>query len=271
MISREATFAGSEGRVFYRAWEPGTPPHRIVIIVHGYAEHSARYTHVGEILAAAGSAVYAEDHLGHGHSDGERALIADFEHVVDDLASLAGIAAAEHPGLPVIFAGHSMGGLLASRYAQRHPEKVAGLILMGAVIGDWRWAREVLDAPAMPDPPTDWSGMSRDPETVRQYTTDPLVYRDRYKRPLLEAEVVALDRFNAEIGRLTMPVLFLHGHADPYVWYRTSLEAACRTPTADLVVRVFPGARHELVNETNRAEVLGEIVRFVARVAPARR
>lgn len=271
MISREATFAGSEGRVFYRAWEPGTPPHRIVIVVHGYAEHSARYDHVGEILAAAGSAVYAEDHLGHGHSDGERALIVDFEHVVDDLAALAGIAAAEHPGLPVIFAGHSMGGLLASRYAQRHPEKVAGLILMGAVIGDWRWAREVLEEPAMPDPPSDWSGMSRDPETVRRYTADPLVYRGRYKRPLLEAEVVALDRFNAEVGRLRMPVLFLHGHADPFVWYRTSLEAACRCPTDDLVVRVFPGARHELVNETNRAEVLGEIVRFVARVAPARR
>jgi alpha-beta hydrolase superfamily lysophospholipase len=271
MNSREATFAGSEGAVFYRAWEPGTPPHRIVIIVHGYAEHSARYTHVAEILAAAGSAVYIEDHLGHGHSDGERALITDFEHIVKDLEALAGIAAAEHPGLPVVFAGHSMGGLLASRYAQRHPDRVAGLILMGAVIGDWRWARETLEKPEMPDPPTDWSGMSRDPETVRQYSTDPLVYRGRYKRPLLEAEVVALDRFNAEIGRLTMPVLFLHGHADPFVWYRTSLEAACRTPTADLVVRVFPGARHELVNETNRAEVLGEIVRFVTRVAPARR
>ena len=271
MNSRDATFAGSEGAVFYRAWEPATPPHRVLIIVHGYAEHSARYTHVAEVLVAAGSAVYAEDHLGHGHSDGVRALITDFEHVVDDLATLAGIAAAEHPGLPVIFAGHSMGGLLAARYAQRHPEKVAGLILMGAVIGDWRWAREVLEKPVMPDPPTDWSGMSRDPETVRQYGTDPLVYRDRYQRPLLEAEVVALDHCNADIGRISMPVLFLHGHADPFVWYRTSLEAACRFPTPDLVARVFPGARHELVNETNRAEVLGEIVRFVSRLAPARR
>jgi alpha-beta hydrolase superfamily lysophospholipase len=271
MNTREATFQGSEGAVFYRAWEPITPPHRIVMLVHGYAEHSARYTHVAEILMAAGSAVYAEDHLGHGHSDGERALIADFEHVVDDLATLADIAAAEHPGLPLILAGHSMGGLLASRLAQRHPGRIAGLILLGAVIGDWRWAREVLEQPAMPDPPTDWSGMSRDPVAVRQYSTDPLVYRDRYKRPLLEAEVVALDRFNADIGRLTMPVLVLHGHADPFVWYRTSLEAACRCPTSDLAVRVFPGARHELVNETNRVEVLGEIVRFVTRVTPARR
>ena len=271
MITREATFPGSEGNVFYRAWGPETPPHRIVIIVHGYAEHSARYTHVAEILSAAGSAVYAEDHLGHGRSDGERALIADFEHVVDDLEALAAIAAAEHPGLPLLFVGHSMGGLLASRYAQRHPEKVAGLVLLGAVIGDWTWARDALRQPAMPDPPTDWSGMSRDPATVLDYSTDPLVYRGRYRRPLLEAEVVALDRFNAEVDRLTMPVLFLHGQADPFVYYRTSLEAVCRFPTGDLTMRVFPGARHELVNETNRAEVIGEIIRFVTRVAPARR
>ena len=271
MITREANFTGSEGSVFYRAWEPETPPHRIVVIVHGYAEHSARYTHVAEILTAAGSATYAEDHLGHGHSDGERALITDFEHVVDDLEALAAIAAAEHPGLPVLFIGHSMGGLLSSRYAQRHPERVAGLVLMGAVIGDWTWARDALREPAMPDPPNDWSGMSRDPAAVRDYSTDPLVYRGRYRRPLLEAEVVALDRFNAGVDRLTMPVLFLHGHADPFVYYRTSLEAACRLPTGDLTVRVFPGARHELVNEINRAEVIGEIIRFAVRVAPARR
>jgi alpha-beta hydrolase superfamily lysophospholipase len=271
MTTGESTFPGSEGSVFYRAWEPATPPHRIVIIVHGYAEHSARYTHVAEILVAAGSAVYAEDHLGHGRSDGERALITDFEHVVDDLEALASLASAAHPGLPVLFIGHSMGGLLASRYAQRHPERVAGLVLMGAVIGDWTWARDALRQPAMPDPPTDWSGMSRHPGAVQEYTTDPLVYRGRYQRPLLEAEVLALDRFNAEVDRITMPVLFLHGREDPYVYYRTSLEAACRLPTGDLAIRVFPGARHELVNETNRAEVIGEILRFVTRVAPARR
>ncbi|HSQ37126.1 MAG TPA: alpha/beta hydrolase, partial [Acidimicrobiia bacterium] len=78
--------------MFYRAWGPETPSHRIVIIVHGYAEHSARYTHVAEILTAAGSVVYAEDHLGHGRSDGERALITDFEHIVDDLTALTDIA-----------------------------------------------------------------------------------------------------------------------------------------------------------------------------------
>jgi alpha-beta hydrolase superfamily lysophospholipase len=264
----EGRFAGSEGQVFYRAWLPEGEVRRILLMVHGYAEHSARYAHVGDLLAAGGTAVYAEDHIGHGRSDGERALITDFEHVVDDLHTLAAIAGDAHPGEPLFVAGHSMGGLLASRFTQRSPGLVSGLILLGAVVGDWTWARDVLRLPEMPDPPESWEGMSRDPETVRRYSTDPLVYRDRYKRRLLEAEVIALDRFRAESGRVDVPVLFLHGEADPFVDYRTSLAAAKAFPTLDLTVRVYPGARHELVNETNREQVLGEITAFLERLAP---
>jgi alpha-beta hydrolase superfamily lysophospholipase len=151
---------------------------------------------------------------------------------------------------------------------QRSEHDVAGLILLGAVVGDWTWARDVLQEPEMPPPPESWDGMSRDAETVRQYSTDPLVYRERYKRPLLEAEVVALDRFRDEIDRVHIPVLFLHGEDDPFVDYRTSLAAAKAFPTRDLTVRVYPGARHELVNELNRDQVIGEILAFVERVAP---
>ena len=104
-----------------------------------------------EALTAGGTAVYAEDHLGHGHSEGDRALIVDFEHIVDDLETLAGIAADAHPGVPTFFAGHSMGGLLSSRYTQRHPDRVAGLILLGAVVGDWTWARDVLELLGLAD------------------------------------------------------------------------------------------------------------------------
>jgi len=263
----ERTFEGSEGSIFYRAWLPEAP-RRIVVMVHGYAEHSNRYAHVAAALASDGAAVYAEDHIGHGHSDGERALIADFEHVVDDLATLVDLARGDHPGLPVIMLGHSMGGLLASRFAQRHPEVPAGLILCGAVVGDWNWAREVLEGDDMPPAPDEWSGMSRDPRTVHEYTTDPLVYRGAYKRPLLEAEVIALDRFKDQIDRVENPVLFLHGEADPYVPFETSMAAAKAFPTYDLTVRVYPEARHEVLNEINKAEVIGEVADFCLRVAP---
>jgi alpha-beta hydrolase superfamily lysophospholipase len=209
----EASFDGSEGRVFYRRWDPVGPPVRIVLIVHGSAEHGGRYGHVAAALTRRGSVVYADDHLGHGRSDGERALITDFEHVVDDLHTLAGIARGEHPGLPQVLVGHSMGGLLAARFAQRWPGEVAGVAFCGAVIGDWQWARDVLARPELPYVPFDPEALSRDPHVGASYAADPLVYHGQYKRTLLEAEVNALDRFQRDIGRLTIVLTAcLDGH-----------------------------------------------------------
>lgn len=248
-------------------WVPLSEPKRIVVIVHGYAEYGARYEHVARVLVEQGAAVYAQDHVGHGRSDGERALIVDFELVVDDLRSLIDIAVAEHPTLPVVMMGHSMGGLLAARFAQRYPSLLSGVVFLGAVIGDWHWARDVLAQAELPAASTDFSGMSRDPAAVLAYASDPSIYHGPYKRALLEAEMDALDRFQAQVGLLTMPVLFCHGTDDPYVDYRTSLAAVEAMPSTDVTIRLYDGARHELVNETNRAEVIEEIASFVARVA----
>lgn len=259
-------FAGSEGSIHYERWAPDGPPRSVVVVVHGYAEYAARYRHVAERLTADAAVVYGPDHIGHGRSEGERALLTDFSHVVDDLRTLVDIALAEHPGRPVVMIGHSMGGLLTSRFAQEYPDDVAGIVLLGAVIGDWNWAREALAQPELPPATTDFSGMSRDEATVEAYSTDPLIYRGRYKRSLLEAEMVALDLFGANIGLLTMPVLFCHGTDDPFVDYRASLEAVQSMPSSDKTIRLYEGARHELVNETNRDEVIEEIAAFVARV-----
>lgn len=261
------TFEGSAGSVHYQRWSPDRPPTCIAIIVHGYAEYAARYAHVAAQLNAIGAAVYAEDHMGHGHSDGERTLITDFGDVVADLRSLVDIAVAECGDLPIVMIGHSMGGLLSSRFAQTFPAEVSGLVLLGAVIGDWTWARDALAEPELPPATTDFSGMSRDDAEVEKYATDPLIYRGMYKRPLLEAEMVALDQFVADIEHLTMPVLFCHGTDDPFVDYRTSLAAVESMPSNDTTIRLYEGARHELVNETNRDEVIAEISAFVQRVA----
>ena len=261
-----ASFAGSEGNVHYERWEPDGSPARVVVIVHGYAEYGARYRHVARVLVEQDAVVYAPDHLGHGRSDGERALVVDFEHVVDDLRTLVSIALDQHPSMPVVMVGHSMGGLLAARFAQRYPDELAGLALLGAVIGDWHWARKVLAQPKLPEAMTDFSGMSRDPAAVRAYASDPLIYHGPYKRSLLAAEIVALDRFRAQVDRLVMPVLFCHGTDDPFVDYRTSLAAVEAMPATDVTIRLYEGARHELVNETNRDDVIADVADFVATV-----
>lgn len=262
-----ASFEGACGSIHYERWDAAAETTCLAVIVHGYAEYAARYAHVAERLAGVGAVTYGQDHMGHGRSDGERALITDFADVVADLRTLVDIATAEQPGRPVVMIGHSMGGLLTSRFAQRYPDDVAGIVLLGAVIGDWTWAREALAQPELPPATTDFSGMSRDAAEVQAYAADPLIYRGRYKRPLLEAEMIALDLFQEQIDRLTMPVLFCHGDDDPFVDYRTSLAAVEAMPSKDKTIRVYEGARHELVNETNRDEVIDEIVGFVRRVA----
>ena len=262
----EARFDGSEGQIFYRRWDPDGPPVRIVQIQHGYAEHGGRYAHVADALTQNGAVVFAEDHIGHGRSDGERALITDFDHVVDDLETLTRIARAEHPGLPQVLVGHSMGGLLSGLLAQRIPD-MAGVAFCGAVIGDWQWARDVLAEPELPYIPYDPESISRDPEAGASYAADPLVYHGQYKRGLLEAEVVALDRVQEDLGRLTMPVLVLHGTDDPFVPYERSVQAARDMPTEDVTIHIFEGARHEVLNESNRDEIIGHLSEWIERVA----
>lgn len=268
MKQSDGWLQGSHGTVYYRRWVEAAPIRRIVLVIHGYAEHGGRYAHVAEALTAVGAAVYAGDHAGHGRSDGERALITDFERAVDDLRRLAGIARAEHPGVPLVLVGHSMGGLLAGRFAQRWPEEVAGVAFCGAVIGDWAWARRVLAQPELPYIEFDPAALSRDPAVGVAYASDPLVYHGQYKRGLLEAEVAALDRFQADIGRLDMPVLFLHGSEDPFVPHERSLQAVRDMATDDVTIRTYQGARHEVLNESNRAEVIADLTAWIGRFSP---
>ena len=263
----EAEFQGSEGTVFYRRWEPEGPPVRIVQIVHGYAEHGGRYAHVAEALTARGAVVYADDHIGHGRSDGERALITNFDHVLDDLHSLSQIARTEHPGIPLVLVGHSMGGLLSGRFGQRWPDEVSGLAFCGSVIGDWQWARDVLDAPELPHVEFDPLDVSRDPAAGASYAADPLVYHGQYKRGLLQAEVVALDQFAANIDKLTMPVAVLHGTEDPFVPYERSVQAVQDMPTDDVTIHLYEGGRHEVLNEINRDEVISDLASWIDSVA----
>src|SRR3712207_8976792 len=95
------------GRVQARRW-PAADPARLVVLVHGYGEHIGRYEHVARALAARGATVVGPDHVGHGRSGGEQALVEDFEAVIADLRPRVQDARGE---LPVVMVGHSMGGL----------------------------------------------------------------------------------------------------------------------------------------------------------------
>lgn len=267
IAARSGWFEGTEGRIHYQWWEPLSRPQRIVQIVHGYAEHGGRYGHVAAALAANGAAVYADDHIGHGRSDGERALITDFDHVVDDLHYLSVIARGEYPGIPLVLVGHSMGGLLAGLTAERWPDEISGIAFCGSVLGDWEWLRDVLQKTQLPEVPFDPMNLSLDPTVGAAYAVDPLVYHGQYKRGLLAAEAEALDHFQYNIAKLAMPILFMHGTEDPFVPFQRSLEAVEEMPAADKTIHILEGARHEALNETNRDQVIGYLTDWAERVA----
>ena len=183
--------------------------------------------------------------------------------MVDDLIALMTIARDDNPGLPFFLVGHSMGGLLSARVGQRVPELVSGIAFCGSVIGDWDWARNVLEEAELPEIEFDPLAISRDPAVGADYAADPLVYHGQYKRGLLEAEVVALDAFAENIDRLTMPVLYLHCTSDPFVPYERSLQAVRDMPTSDLTTHIYEDGRHEVLNDINKDEVIGHLTAWL--------
>ena len=264
----DVPLAGHAGALHVRAWDHEEPSH-LVVISHGYGEHIGRYDHVAAALGEHGAAVYGLDHLGHGRSDGEPALIADFNAVVDDLHLLVGRARAEHPGLPLVLVGHSMGGLIATRYAQRHGDGLAGLVLSAPLLGN-PGSAFLLGLDPLPEIPIDPSVLSRDEAVWEGYRTDPLNYHGGFKRPTLAAMAAAILDAALDSPRVTGPVLWQHGEADQLVPMAGSERQIDLLANADVERRIYPGARHEIYNETNRAEVLADTTRFIdAAVAPA--
>jgi len=264
----EHTLDGSEGEIAYRVW-PREDPVRVVVLAHGYGEHIGRYEHVAAALGARGAVVAGPDHLGHGRSGGERVLVADYEHVIDDLHAVVEAVTADHPGLPVVLVGHSMGGLIATRYAQRHGDGLAGLVLSGPVLGSWKQATDLLALDEIPDVPLDPDTLSRDPAVGAAYAADELVWHGPFKRTTLESLGAALETIAAAPPLGDLPTLWVHGEEDQLVPVGPSRAGVASLGLSSLREHVFPGARHEVFNETNQDEVIDEVADFIDEVAPA--
>jgi alpha-beta hydrolase superfamily lysophospholipase len=263
---QSSTVAGTRGRIALHEWrESGVEPRYLVLLVHGYGEHAGRYRHVAERLVAHGADVYAPDHLGHGESEGERALIPDGDDIVTDLYVVAERARAEHPGLPLVLLGHSMGGVLAARYVQRHEREVAALVLSAPVIGGNPGFEALLAMDPIPDVPIDPGMLSRDPDVGVAYAADPLVWHGPFKRQTLETMFELIGKI-ADGRRLELPTLWIHGELDQLAPLELTRAAIERVGGRRLEERIYPGAQHEVLNEINQDEVLADVTAFLDRV-----
>lgn len=290
-------------------WSPdeGVAPRAVLQISHGLAEHAGRYRRFAESATARGLVVYADDHRGHGRtarSDAELGVFSahnGWRKLIDDLGRVTERASAEHPGLPRVFFGHSMGSFTAQQVAYERGADFAGVILsasisgrsnplapIGRVVARLERLRiggatpsTLLDtmsfgnfnrafAPAR----TKFEWLSRDPAEVDKYVADP---RCGFKLSaqgwidLLDALYQLADPKNQARVPKDLPMLLIAGEKDPVVgglkFFERLVAEYNRAGLTRYTWKVYPGARHELLNETNRDEVTRDLLDWIDQVA----
>lgn len=279
--SAHATLRAGDGTALAAAsWLPDSP-RAIVLLAHGYGEHTGRYGHVVTALAAHGYAVFALDLRGHGRSSGPRAQIRRFDDYVDDLHLLATDASHTLPDLPVVLLGHSMGGLIAVRYALQHGAGLAALVTSGAAltIGEdvpapVRRAGGLVAAvaPNLPLRTGPADVLSTDPAVERDFGRDPLNYSGPIKAALGHAFSTAAADARRHLAQLTLPLLAMHGAADELTDPAGSELLHTRAASTDKALQLWPGLKHEILNEPSRHEVIAFMLAWLdERFPPERR
>ncbi len=247
-------------------WPHDGEPRGRLLIVHGFAEHGRRYDHVAALLTGMGLDTWAVDLRGHGLSDGRRGHILSFSEYLDDVDVALEQVLGHAPEGPLFLLGHSMGGLIAARYAEHgaHAAELAGLVLsspyvqLAMPVPSWQQAMGRLMSSVWPgfaqETGLDPSGLSHDPEVVRAYAEDPLVFTRARARWFVEI-TAAQEAVVADADRITLPVLLWQGSADPVVSPEGTRRLHGAIASADKRLIVFDDLFHEPLNEADSAQV----------------
>lgn len=288
----ERTFVDAHGVEVMTRWWTTDAPRGVVLISHGASEHSRRYDRFAQALNASGFAAVALDHRGHGRTgSGARGVMGPGggNAVVDDLHELRSAARSALGGdAPVFLFGHSMGSLIALAYLAAHAEGLAGSVLCGipANVDDAPSLAPRLQgfaATGMRDQPAagllgdnnapfepartrfDW--LSRDPDEVDRYIADPMCGDDNaltygYLIDLFDVLAPARDH----LADISCPVMVIAGDHDPAAAmgaHAVTLADALRAAGVQVDLTLYEGARHELLNETNREQVTADIIDWI--------
>ena len=290
------TFASDGVEIVGERRLPAGPPRAVVIVVHGMAEHAARYGRFADELADRGYAAYAPDLRGHGRSAGgdERLGWAGphgWNAMLRDLGRLMELVVARHPGVPLVVFGHSMGSILAQRLAQLHGERLAGLILSGTTGSAPNLGTGIIAARLMrilrgdrapsqlqrvmfagfnasfAPQRTGFEWLSRDASEVQRYAGDPrcgFTFSNRLLLDMLRGYREVWKPENERRIPAVLPVLLFSGELDPVGAKTRAVTALAERYRAlglrDVQVVFYTGGRHEMLNETNRDEVVRDVL-----------
>ncbi|MEV0247022.1 lysophospholipase [Nocardia sp. NPDC050712] len=276
------TFTSSDGTgIHVHEWLPAAEVRGVVQIAHGMGEYAERYAHLAERLAGLGYAVYANDHRGHGHSmAGAAGDLGEngWNLLVEDMVTLTGELRSRHPGVPVVLFGHSLGSFAVQQYLLDHSDLVDAVVLCGTTAVDGLFANiaaaggdllALFNREFEPTrTPADW--LSRDEAQVDAYQEHPWCGFE------LDPANMGLLATNASTRlaepkniRTDLPLYVMVGASDPLNdGLRLSDLQVQRYRDAgltDITYRTYTGARHEILNETNRAEVESDLIAWITR------
>ena len=272
-------------RIFYDVYRPEGPIRGIVQLAHGYGEHAGRYGRLVDALVRHGYAVYADDHRGHGRTgleqhSGNHARLGYLGRggvgaAIASLDEFTELIRTENPGVPLVLIGHSWGSFMAQILVNRHPERFAAVVLSGTILRQ-------LGAANMGDLNARWNGpgttgmewLSPDPLTVHGFIDDSLCTTVPMRRTF--GLVNQLRMMGVPSRRLPrdLPVLLVVGREDPVGGPRSvhRLAHAYRTRAGltDVTTLVYPGQRHEILNEESTTQPRADVVAWLDARIPER-
>ncbi|WP_426233847.1 lysophospholipase [Pseudomonas sp. TWP3-2] len=300
--------ASDRSRLFVNQWLPGAPLKAVILLAHGMAEHSGRYAQLAEQLCAEGYGVYAPDLRGHGKT-AEHGTLGHFADddgwckVIGDLASLNQHIGQRHPGVPIVLLGHSMGSYLGQAYLLHHSASLHGAILSGSnfqPVALYRAARQIARLEKLRQGAkgrsaliewlsfgsfnnkfkpvrTQFDWLSRDSVEVDKYANDPLC-GFRCTNQLWIDLLGGLQQISkaSNLAQIDpgLPLLVIGGECDPVSDGKrlTDLANALRSAgSQNLQLNIYPQARHELFNESNREQVIADVLTWIDQALSHRR
>lgn len=274
MEHTEGRFSGYRGlTLYYQCWLPETEAKSIVLLVHGWAEHSGRYANLVNYLLPKGYAIYAHDHRGHGMSEGRRGYVERFSYYLDDLETFHDLVRGENSDKKIFVVGHSMGGTVATAYAIRHQQELDGLLLSGASLklGSSMSSALVpivrilsIIVPTLGITTLDASAISQDRAVVDAYVNDPLVYRGRITCRFAAEMIKTLRKLPSQMKEIVLPILIMHGTADRLGDPEGSQMLYDRVSSRDKTLKLYEGFYHEIFNEPGHKQVLADAEAWIA-------
>lgn len=283
--------------VHYQTWMPPSTPEAVVQVVHGAAEHSDRYDRFANFLVDNGYAVYATDHRGHGRTRVRSGELGDagpdaWNNFVKDEMQLSRLIHEENPDAKLVLFGHSLGSFMAQDYITRQPELIDGLVLSGtsygppppkelmdtlndaaekAPLGDsalWAGFFADFNKPFSDEPGFQW--LSRDEAEVQKYVDDPLsgfAFTNELVRDYLQGMAEVRDPAREANIPESLPVLIVQGSLDPVgrnlEGTQALLDRYKELGLENVQHHFYDGARHEVLNETNRDEVQRDVLAWL--------